>query len=201
MLIFTKLRPSALFNMRLLDFVQEIGKLKDIERTGWKIYSVHHPESVSDHCFRTAMLALLYAKEAKLDVNKCVRMALIHDIHEVYTGDIATRPKESMQKFSNSRKREIENNAMKKLLQKLPQKERRELYSLWSELEGQKTAESRFVNDMDKIEMVLQALEYKKYKRTSKNLDEFFLTSESRIKTKKGKELFRKIKGEYVKLK
>lgn len=187
--------------MKLLDFVQEIGKLKDIERTGWKIYSVRNPESVSDHCFRTAMLALLYAKEAKLDVNKCVKMALIHDIQEVYTGDIATRAKESDQVVSNNKKKIIENKAMKKLLRKLPQNERKELYSLWSELEEQKTAEAKFVNDMDKIEMVLQALEYKKYKRTSKNLYEFFLTSEGRIETKKGRELFNKIRADYLRLK
>ncbi len=95
----------------------------------------------------------------------------------------------------------FDNKAIKKLLQKLPQKERKGLYSLWNELEGQKTKEAIFVNDMDKIEMVLQALEYKKYKRTKRNLDEFFETSKERIRTKKGKELFKIISREYLTLK
>ena len=147
------------------------------------------------------MLALVYAKESKLDVNKCVKMALIHDIHEVYTGDIATRPDEAQQIFSNKAKKKIEDKAMEKLLQLLPFGNRKEIYSLWNELEQQKTEESKFVNDLDKIEMVLQALEYKKYKRTKKNLEEFFLTSQSRIKTKTGNELWNKIRSDYLKLK
>ena len=90
--------------MRLLNFVSEIGKLKDITRTGWELYSVNNPESVADHSFRLAVLSMLYAEKLKLDTEKCIKLALIHDMCEVYTKDIATRAKESDQTVNNKEK-------------------------------------------------------------------------------------------------
>ena len=183
--------------MKNLDFFLALGKLKDLERTGWKNHDVKNPESVSDHCFRTAMLAMIYAKDEGCDVNKCVKMALIHDIQEVYTGDIPSDPK-TMLEMGAEKKMKIEESAMKKLLAKLPAEDKDELYSLWRELEGQKTNEAKFVNDMDKIEMVIQAFEYRKNRRTENDLEQFFQTSEKRIKTETGKKLWQEIRKEFL---
>ena len=95
--------------MGLLNFVSEIEKLKDITRTGWELYSVNNPESVADHSFCLAVLSMLYAEKLKLDTEKCIKLALIHDMCEVYTKDIATRAKESDQTVNNKEKIYIEN--------------------------------------------------------------------------------------------
>ncbi len=185
--------------MDLLNFISEIGKLKDLERTGWVLNSVKKPESVSDHSFRLAIMAMLYSKKLGLDTEKCIKMALIHDMQEIYTRDIATKPKEKDQIVSNKEKAKLENQASVKLFSKLPNKFKQEMISLWSEFSEQKSKESLLIFDLDKIETLLQVLEYKKAKRTKEDLGEFFKTYEPLIKTKTGKELCKKIKQEYLK--
>ncbi|MEM5793079.1 MAG: HD domain-containing protein [Candidatus Aenigmatarchaeota archaeon] len=186
--------------MEFLDFVSEIGKLKDIERTGWKIRGVKKPESVSDHSFRVAILVLLYSNRLDLDGNKCLKMALLHDIQEVYTGDIATRFKEEDQIISNIEKRRMESEGFEKLISKLPMNHGKELKDIWEEFFNQETDEARFVNDMDKIEMVLQALEYFE-KGGMKDADEFFRTAENSIKTDIGRKLLEYLKERYFEVK
>ncbi len=183
-----------------LGFISESGKLKDIERTGWVLHKVRNPESVADHSFRIALLALVFAKEEKLNAGRCVKMALIHDLTDVYAGDIATRPLERQQVVSDMEKAFLERNAMKRLLSLLPPASRSELQKLWGEYDSNKTKEAGFVHDMDKVEMVLQALEYKSQKRTSKSLDEFF-ESRKKIKTKTGRKLWEEIRKRYKRLK
>ena len=67
----------------------------------------------------------------------------------------------------------------------------------WEEFEKNETPEANLVNDLDKVEMVLQALEYKKDKRTAEDLEEFFETSGPRLKTEIGKLLWEEIKKRY----
>jgi len=184
--------------MKYLNFLSEIGKLKDVDRTGWKIYKVRDPESVADHSFRIAIMAMLYSKNLGLDEDKCVKMSLVHDLEEVYTGDIATRADEKNQAVNNTKKEKIERSAFDKLMKLLDDKE--EIAELWQEYHECKTPEAKWVNDLDKVEMVLQALDYKKGKRTKEDLEEFFQTSEPRIKTEKGRELWNKIRKEYLEL-
>ncbi len=184
-----------------LGFISESGKLKDIERTGWVLHKVRNPESVADHSFRIALLALVFANGEKLNVDKCVKMALVHDLTDVYAGDIATRPLESQQVVSNREKARLEKRAIRKLASLLPSSDRRLINGLWNEYEKGKTAEARFVGDLDKVEMVLQALEYKKQKRTAKSLDEFFESSGKRIRTKTGRKLWEEIRKRYARLK
>jgi 5'-deoxynucleotidase YfbR-like HD superfamily hydrolase len=76
--------------MKWLEFAHIIGKLKSLVRTGWTRYDVRDPEDVADHSFRTALLALVLAKEAGVDAEKAVAMALVHDIGEAKIGDIIT---------------------------------------------------------------------------------------------------------------
>ena len=90
--------------MENLKFLSEIGKLKDVTRTGWERVKVTNPESVADHSFRLALMAMIYAKNIGLDENKCIKLALVHDIHEIYTKDIPTRPIEK-QSMKNEKKR------------------------------------------------------------------------------------------------
>lgn len=184
--------------MESLNFLSEVGKLKDVPRTGWIIYGVTNPESVSDHSFRMALMAMAYARTLNLDENKCIKMSLLHDIHEIYCGDIATRADESNQSMTNEEKRNAEKEAFEKLM-KLRVNNGEEMRQIWEEYNTKETAEAKFVSDLDKIEMVLQALDYKNMKRTKMDLEEFFQTSGPALKTEKGKELWNKIRNDYLK--
>ena len=191
----SNLTPSALIfgvKMDFLAFASEIGRLKETKRTGWIVKSVKNPESVADHSFRLAVLAMLYAEEAGINTEKCMKMALIHDMAEIYTGDIPRQDGEE--------KIEKERQALKRLLEKLPDKMKKEITDIWEEFAAKKSKEALLVSDLDKIEMLIQAIDYKKQKR-AENMDEFFATTERIVKTGLGKELLKCLKAQYLSIK
>nr|WP_135536074.1 HD domain-containing protein [Halostella pelagica] len=69
----------------------ELLDLKDERRTGWELRDIEDPESVAAHTWGMATLCLVYADRVEVDRDRAVTMALIHDLAEVRTGDIATR--------------------------------------------------------------------------------------------------------------
>ena len=70
-----------------IDFLNKIGKLKCITRHSWT--SSGRQESVAEHSWRLAVMAMLCADEyPNLDINKVIKMCLIHDFGEAITGDI-----------------------------------------------------------------------------------------------------------------
>jgi putative hydrolase of HD superfamily len=66
----------------LTDLLLKVGKLKSIKRTGWGRGKFQDPESVAEHSFRVAFLALLLGDELGLDKNKLFEMAFLHDVEE-----------------------------------------------------------------------------------------------------------------------
>lgn len=180
--------------MQFLNFLSEVGRLKEIKRSGWVKRNIKDAESVSDHSFRTALFAMLYSKSLGLNAEKCIKMALIHDIPEIYTGDIILTKANAKQKS----KKEL--RAIKDISNLLPKDAGKEILKLWEELHAARTNEAKLVRDLDKIEMLLQALEYKKSNRTKNSLQEFFDSTEKLLKTKKAKELFSEIKKEFDKI-
>ncbi|KAH9314642.1 hypothetical protein KI387_023269, partial [Taxus chinensis] len=98
----------------------------------------------------------------------CVKMAIVHDIAEAIVGDIA--PSDGIPKEEKSRR---ERNALDEMCQMLGGGLRaKEIYELWNEYEHNSSPEAKIVKDFDKVEMILQALEYENDQ--AKNLDEFF---------------------------
>ena len=72
----------------ILNFLIKIGQLKDVQRKGITFYGVKKPCSAADHSFRMVFMAWLFGKEKKINLGKALKIALIHDICKVYTGDI-----------------------------------------------------------------------------------------------------------------
>lgn len=138
----------------MLDFLSSAGKLKTIPRTGWIDSGVKDPESVADHSYRTAVAAMVLSDSLGLDSLKVLRMALLHDLAEAETGDITP-----MQKQGNHS--ELEDQAMKEILGVLPESLRDQYWGTWQEYQANETPESILVHNADKIEMILQASEYK----------------------------------------
>ncbi|KAF6114079.1 HD domain containing 2 [Phyllostomus discolor] len=111
----------------LLQFLRLVGQLKRVQRTGWVYRNVERPESVSDHMYRMAIMALV-TKDDHLNKDRCVRLALVHDMAECIVGDIA--PADNVPKEEKHRREEA---AMKQLTQLLSVDLGKELYELWEE--------------------------------------------------------------------
>ena len=133
--------------------MRSAGKLKELRRTGWVESGVPEPESVADHSYRVALLAMAISDHEGLDSLKTVRMALLHDLAESTVGDLTPRQKQRHQE-------ELESDAMMKILSTLPEKVSQLYRQVWDEYERNETPEARLVHSYDKIEMLIQAKEY-----------------------------------------
>ncbi len=164
----------------LLNFLIEVGKLKRIKRKGWLLRKVKDPETIAEHTFRMTLMAWLLCREKKLNINKVLKISLIHDLCEVYAGDttpydkILPKDKKKWKEIFNkwprlpkTKKEKIflekykkEDKTLKKLISKLPPTLKKEITSLWNDYEKGLTHEGRFIRQVDRIENLLQALEY-----------------------------------------
>lgn len=111
----------------------------------------------------------LITEDKQLNKDRCVRLALVHDMAECIVGDIA--PADNI---SKAEKHQREEAAMKHLTQLLSEDLRKEIYELWEEYEHQSTAEARFVKELDQCEMILQASEYEELGKMPGRLQDFY---------------------------
>ena len=160
----------------LLRFLHLAGRLKETARAGWVLRGVEAPESVADHSFRLALMALVLAPRAgeAVDRGRCVEMALVHDLAEAVVGDIT--PYDGV---AADEKRRREEETMRELAALAGDPA---LLDLWREYDAAATPEARFVKELDKLETVLQAAEYGARPDVGHAaLDEFWATAEARV--------------------
>ena len=181
---------------KLLDFLIEVGKLKEKKRRGWIIHKIKNPETSAEHIFHLAFLVWVLGKNKDIDLGKAIKMALIHDVCEVYSPDFTSfdaaainekgritikdalnlkpkigRPTNLQRKRLEKIKKQLEMRAMKKILAKLPNDLREEMNNLWLDYENNITSVGRFVKQADRVINLLQGLEYwKKYGKIQHDL-------------------------------
>lgn len=147
----------------ILDFIQEIGVLKNIPRTGWRFRGIKDAESVADHCYRVSLLSMmladvLRAEDVPLDVEKVMRLALLHEIAEARIGDV---PFPALDYISESVKEAAEQSAVSAMLADFGSLG--EQYAeLWKEFEEGTSLEAKLVRAVDKLELMIQVFEYEK---------------------------------------
>ncbi|KAL2284414.1 hypothetical protein FJTKL_08826 [Diaporthe vaccinii] len=176
----------------LLPFLHLLERLKTTKRAGWKRYGIDDGESVADHSHRMSVLAML-APPPGLDVTKCIKMCLIHDLAESVVGDIT--PTDNIPKPEKHR-REAETLGFirHRLLGGFDGgKAGEDIHALWREFEDSQTPESIFAQDLDKVELLLQMLEYEK--RENVDLSEFTYVS-GKVVTPRARDLVQEILGE-----
>lgn len=152
----------------LLTFFSEIIQLKQLFRQGWlRRMRPEACETVAEHTFVTAMMAWVIAEECfpALDSQKVLRMALLHDVGEIYAGDIT--PADDV---SASEKYQREKAAVEKIFSRLSKG--KQWLTLWEEYETGASPEARLVKQVDKLEMALQAGVYESVQGI--DLQEFF---------------------------
>ncbi|TBR09699.1 MAG: HD domain-containing protein [Candidatus Nitrosotenuis sp.] len=158
------------------DFLKTALKLKTIPRQGWiNKLGIKYPESVADHCYSMAVMAMLFSDLKKLDTEKVIKMTLLHDLAESITGDLT--PDDA----TKSKKEKLETLAMKKILASLPKSLKSEYGKLWAEYQQNSTKEAKLLHQIDKLEMALQAEHYKKKGYTKKQLKPFFDSAKNGI--------------------
>ena len=136
--------------MKQRDFIEFLGKIEKLKcntRHSWT--SSGRRESVAEHSWRLAVMALLCADEyPDLDINKVIKMCLIHDFGEAVTGDIPSFYKTE----SDEQKEEL---AIESLLSSLPEPYKTELSELFDEMSEMKTAEAKLFKALDNMEAVV----------------------------------------------
>ena len=134
-------------------------RLKRLYRQGWLKRGLPEGlcESVAEHTFGTALLTLLVAGQAgdggalgRVDVTRAALLALVHELGESYAGDITP-----VDGVCAQDKERLEREAIRRALGGHPDLEW--FLSLWEEFEAGSTAEARFVRQLDRLEMGLQA--------------------------------------------
>ena len=205
------LSPTAVAGM--IDFLTIARGLKTTLRTGWVRQGAGPKiESVADHSWRISLMSMVSSSvlassssspgDSSLpmyDTNKCIKMALVHDLAEAVVGDITPHCG-----VTDQDKHSQELAAITEMTRKLclgtgtedratdvsPQNTQdvgEEILELWKEYEEGITPESKLVKDMDKLEMTLQALEYENDGKNEKSLDGFFDSTRNKWRTEIGK--------------
>lgn len=148
---------------RIIELLTEMMRLKAIPRTGWLLRGVRDVESVAGHSFGVGLIAMLLADRAmargrQVNVERVLRMALLHDLTEARTGDL---PATIKRYFSRDALHRADERAAEEMLSGL--NETGEPYlAIWREYELRASLESRIVKAADKLDLLLQAREYEK---------------------------------------
>jgi putative hydrolases of HD superfamily len=178
----------------IVDFCKDVGKLKRISRKGWVSWAkVKRPESVADHSFRSAILAMCLSDLRGLDTEKMVRMALLHDAHEALIGDYDYFDKK---KIGPDQVKEREENAINTIFSVLPETIRGKYILLADEYRRQETEDANLVRQIDLIEMVMQALEYEKEGYDKTKLQTFWDNVRKKLKDHDLKMMFELLEKE-----
>ena len=157
-------------------FFHSVLELKSIRRAGWVLkVQVEDAESVADHTFSMATIAMLLSDMRGLDTHKVIKMALVHDLAESIVGDYIPGDVTPRQKLAKEKK------AMRLILSGLPKEIREEYGEIWLEYLHNSTEIARFVHRIDKLEMALQANQYAKQGYAYKLLAPFFESAKTAV--------------------
>lgn len=132
----------------LLDALHVAERLKDETRHCYTSKGRH--ESVAEHSWRMSLMAMWVADEfPQLDMDKVIRMCLIHDLGECFTGDIPTFMKTSSDEDTEAKQLDA-------WVSSLPQPVSGEMRALYAEMDAQQTLEAKVYKSLDKLEAVIQ---------------------------------------------
>ena len=133
----------------LLLILEQAGNLKRNTRHCW--IDPDRKESVADHSWRLALMAMLLSGEEEfrgVDMNRVIRMCLIHDLGESFTGDIPSFEKQEED-------RDKEENLFWDWVESFPSPQKEYWLALLNEMKELKTREAKTYKALDKIEALI----------------------------------------------
>ena len=132
----------------LLSVLHVAERLKDATRHCYTSGGRH--ESVAEHSWRIALFAFFLRDEfPELDMDKVIRMCLIHDLGECFTGDIPSFLKTDADTAK-------EDDLLARWVNTLPEPYRTDMTGLYAEMNALETEEARLYKALDKLEAVIQ---------------------------------------------
>ncbi len=152
-------------------------RLKSVPRIGWLLRGVRDVESVASHSFGVAVIAMLLADRARargieVNVERLLRMALLHDLTESRTGDL---PSTIKQYFDRAAIRAADERIAEEMIAELGHLGESYL-ELWHDYEHRVSIEARLVKAADKLDLLMQSREYEK--GGARSLQEFWDTAD-----------------------
>jgi putative hydrolase of HD superfamily len=135
---------------KALSFIIEIEKLKDVQRKT-KPVGLNRFENSAEHSWHVCLCALIlkdYSNDS-IDINRVLKMLLIHDLGEIDAGDTIIYSRETNEAKTKEKK------GLERLLSLLPGSMNIELMKLWEEFESGETADARFAKAIDRIPPLL----------------------------------------------
>lgn len=194
--------------------ISEIFNLKQRNRVGWLLpgrnLKEEEVESVADHTWGTCIVAEIFLPPTidklieligddigieQYNKEKIIRMLIVHDLSEAYTGDIALG-------YKTDGDRQEEENRMAyyaKLAQFSPFENMENLYKMWEEYEERTEYNAKIAKDIDQLECYIQLYMYKDLMINRNGIENWNVLSEEwagnlRLKTKFGEWLYKFIR-------
>lgn len=136
---------------QVVDFILELDKLKGVLRKVRPL-GLDRYENSAEHSWQLALLAISLARyaEGPLDINRVIRMLLVHDVGEIDAGDVMFFAHVDWEE-----RKEAERAAVVRIFSILPEDESSDLLQLWGEFEKGESAEARFAHAVDRAMPVL----------------------------------------------
>lgn len=132
----------------LLNALSEAERLKDTTRHCYTKNGRH--ESVAEHSWMTTLMAFFMRDEfPTVDMDKVIRMCIIHDLGEAFTGDIPAFDK-------TAGHRATEQEMLYAWVKTLPSEYAEEMIALYDEMEKRETAEAKVYKAIDGLEALIQ---------------------------------------------
>lgn len=132
---------------KLLDIMEVAVRLKDATRHCYTPAGRH--ESVAEHSWRTALMAYFLKDEfPEADIDKVIKMCLIHDIGECFTGDIPTF-------YKTEQDEQKEEDLLYSWVKSLPEPYCTEMLELYNEMSALETAEAKIYKSLDGLEALI----------------------------------------------
>jgi putative hydrolase of HD superfamily len=134
----------------IVTFLERAERLKATRRSGWT--STGEPETVAAHTWRLCLMAMVLSDQfPEVNVDRVIRMLVIHDLGEALHGDIP-----APQQAIAGGKAADERRDLLELVSHLPEETREMIVQLWDEYEACKTLEARLAKGLDKLETIMQ---------------------------------------------
>ncbi|ROS05530.1 putative hydrolase of HD superfamily [Sinobacterium caligoides] len=138
-----------------LEFLREIDKLKNVIRKT-PLIDNYRKENSAEHSWHLAMYALILSdsSDQEIDINRVIRMLLIHDIVEIDAGD---HPIHESTENENQEALEIE--AANRIFGILPDSQGGDLIKLWREFEEGVSNDAAFAKSLDRMQPLIHNIE------------------------------------------
>lgn len=136
---------------QVVDFILELDKLKAVTRKV-RPAGLDRYENTAEHSWQIALFAFALAPfaESPVDINRVIKMLLVHDIGEIDAGDTIVFAREGWEETKAA-----ESAGVKRIFGMLPAETGSALLNVWLEFERNDSPESRFAHTADRAMPVL----------------------------------------------